>query len=121
MLKSKYWKSFKHTLHTLFPIAPHDFATTHSADITIFSGKTLEPKFTITSVFADFATSVAFRYDGKLLAAGDLAGIELHIGPALVEDGGFKCKIESDGGEIGELRMGPPLDFKDLISDLALE
>ncbi|KAL2499815.1 Protein SLOW WALKER 1 [Abeliophyllum distichum] len=88
--ESKYWKSFKIpkdietipsksfiypiTSIAFSPIAPHDFAATHSANITIFSGKTLEPKSTIASAFADSATSAAFRCDGKLLAAGDLTG-----------------------------------------------
>ncbi|KAL2522843.1 Protein SLOW WALKER 1 [Forsythia ovata] len=91
------------THYTLFPIAHHDFTVTHSANITIFSGKTLEPKTTIASAFVDSATFVAFRCDGKLLAVGYLTGTELHMGSTPVEDGGFKYKIGSDGGEIGEL------------------
>ncbi|KAL2459668.1 protein SLOW WALKER 1-like [Forsythia ovata] len=105
---SSYWKSFKHTLS---PIAHHDFAATHSANVTIFFGKTLEPKSTIASTFSNSATSVAYRYNGKLLAVGDLTGTELQMDPTPVEDGGFKCKIGSDGGEIGELHMGPPLEY----------
>ncbi|KAL2522792.1 Protein SLOW WALKER 1 [Forsythia ovata] len=62
------------THYTLFPIAPHDFTVTHSANITIFSGKTFKPKTTIASAFVDSATSVAFRCDRKLLAVGYLTG-----------------------------------------------
>ncbi|KAL2502946.1 hypothetical protein Fot_36794 [Forsythia ovata] len=74
---------------------------------------TLESKFTIASAFSNSnsATSAAFCCDGKLLATGDLTGTELHTGPAPVENGGFKCKIGSDGGEIGELHMGLPLEY----------
>ncbi|KAI3449563.1 hypothetical protein Pfo_006228 [Paulownia fortunei] len=87
--ESKYWKSFKipadilttpskslnHPITSLSfsPVAPHDFAASHSANLTIFAGKTLEPKFTVTS-FSDAAASASFRCDGKLLAAGDLTG-----------------------------------------------
>ncbi|KZV32379.1 hypothetical protein F511_03662 [Dorcoceras hygrometricum] len=87
--ESKYWRSFKipkdisttpsksliYPINSISfsPVAPHDFAVTHSASVTIFSGQNLEPKPTI-SYFSDAATSVSFRCDGKLLAAGDLTG-----------------------------------------------
>ncbi|KAH6796524.1 transducin family protein / WD-40 repeat family protein [Perilla frutescens var. hirtella] len=87
--EAKYWKSFKipkdiETTPTksftfpinsiaFSPIDPHDFAATHSASISIFSGKTLEPKSTISD-FSSTAASASFRCDGKLLAAGDLKG-----------------------------------------------
>ncbi|KAK4407072.1 protein SLOW WALKER 1 [Sesamum angolense] len=87
--ESKYWKSFKIpkdiettpskslnypiTSLSFSPVAPHDFAATHSASFTVFSGKTLEPKFTVKD-FSDAAASASFRCDGKLLAAGDLTG-----------------------------------------------
>ncbi|KAL2527973.1 Uncharacterized protein Fot_20574 [Forsythia ovata] len=38
------------------------------------------------------------------LAARDLMRKELQMGLAPVEDGGFKCKIERDGEEIGGLQ-----------------
>ncbi|XP_059660556.1 protein SLOW WALKER 1 [Cornus florida] len=82
--ESKYWKSFKpQPIQTLIssitslsfsPTAPHDFAATHSATVTIFSAQTLEPKSTI-SAFSDTATSASFRSDGRLLAAGSLSGL----------------------------------------------
>ncbi|KAL2555770.1 protein SLOW WALKER 1 [Forsythia ovata] len=81
--KSKYWKSFKipkslNRPHQFrrhpFRRSSHDFAATHSSNITIFFDKTLEPKSTIALAFADFATSVAFRRNEKLLAARDLTG-----------------------------------------------
>ncbi|KAL3827881.1 hypothetical protein ACJIZ3_016683 [Penstemon smallii] len=87
--ESKYWKSFKIpkdiettpsksltypiTSLSFSPIAPHDFATTNSATLTIYSGQTLEPKSTINA-FADTASSASYRCDGKLIAAGDLTG-----------------------------------------------
>ncbi|KAL1559695.1 protein SLOW WALKER 1-like [Salvia divinorum] len=87
--EAKYWRSFKipKDIETTpsksftFPINsiafsptdPHDFVATHSASVSIFSGKTLEPKPTISS-FSDTAAAVSFRCDGKLLAAGDLTG-----------------------------------------------
>ncbi|XP_051143589.1 protein SLOW WALKER 1 [Andrographis paniculata] len=88
--ESKYWKSFKtpkdiHTNSFTFPltslsfspVAPHDFAAAHSASISIFSGKTLDLKSSITA-FSDAAASTSFRCDGKLLAAGDLTGT-IHV------------------------------------------
>ncbi|KAL4588223.1 hypothetical protein LXL04_001105 [Taraxacum kok-saghyz] len=81
--ESKYWKSFKPkqtptlvssiTALAFSPTAPHDFAATHSATVTIFSSQTLEPKSTISS-FKDTATSACFRSDGQLLAAGSYSG-----------------------------------------------
>ncbi|XP_047943350.1 protein SLOW WALKER 1-like isoform X3 [Salvia hispanica] len=87
--EAKYWRSFKipKDIETTpsksftFPInsiafsptAPHDFVATHSASVSIFSGKTLDPKPPISS-FSDTAAAVSFRCDGKLLAAGDLTG-----------------------------------------------
>ncbi|KAI3460848.1 hypothetical protein Pfo_017511 [Paulownia fortunei] len=90
--ESKYWRSFKIpkdittpsksfvypiTSLSFSPIAPYDFAATHSASVSIFSGKTLEPKSTIAA-FSDTAASASFRCDGKLLAAGDLTGT-IHV------------------------------------------
>lgn len=86
--ESNYWKSFKTPKEiqtpqklvssissiTFSPPSPHDFATTHSATVSIFSGKTLEPKTTISSAFRDTVTSASFRSDGRLIAAGDLSG-----------------------------------------------
>ncbi|KAL0419959.1 UNVERIFIED_CONTAM: hypothetical protein Sradi_1409400 [Sesamum radiatum] len=73
--ESKYWKSFKIpkdiettpskslnypiTSLSFSPVAPHDFAATHSASFTVFSGKTLEPKFTVKD-FSDAAASASF-------------------------------------------------------------
>ncbi|KAL6502830.1 hypothetical protein OROHE_023998 [Orobanche hederae] len=87
--ESKYWRSFKIpkdiettpsksftypiTSISFSPVAPHDFAATHSASLTTFNGKTLDPRSTI-SAFSDTAASASFRCDGKLLAAGDLTG-----------------------------------------------
>lgn len=89
--ESKFWRSFKtpKNLETSSLIAsatsisfasttPHDFAVTHSATVTIFSGQTLEPKSTISSAFSDTATSGSFRSDARLLAAGDLSG-SVHV------------------------------------------
>ncbi|KAL8513488.1 hypothetical protein ACS0TY_012814 [Phlomoides rotata] len=91
--ESKYWRSFKipkdidttpsksyvYPINAIAfsPVEPHDFAATHSANVTIFSGKTLERKSTIAS-FANTAASASFRCDGKLLAAGDLTGT-IHV------------------------------------------
>ncbi|XP_009788341.1 protein SLOW WALKER 1-like [Nicotiana sylvestris] len=85
--ESKYWRSFKTpkdlqsqtlvsaiTSLSFSPISPHDFAATHSATVSIFSGQTLEPKTTISSAFKDTVTSASFRSDGRLIAAGDLSG-----------------------------------------------
>lgn len=86
--ESKYWKSFKspkeiQTPQTLVssinsivfsPTSPHDFSAAHSATVSIYSGKTLEPKTTISSAFRDTVTSASFRSDGRLIAAGDLSG-----------------------------------------------
>ncbi|KAL8213996.1 hypothetical protein R6Q57_003445 [Mikania cordata] len=81
--ESNYWKSFKPkqtqtlvssiTSLAFSPTAPHDFAATHSATLTIFSSQTLEPKSTI-SAFKDTATSACFRSDGQLIAAGSYSG-----------------------------------------------
>ncbi|KAI3526809.1 hypothetical protein L1887_06072 [Cichorium endivia] len=81
--ESKYWKSFKPkqtqtlvssiTSLSFSPTAPHHFAATHSATVTIFSSQTLEPKSTISS-FKDTATSACFRSDGQLIAAGSYSG-----------------------------------------------
>ncbi|KAL3531403.1 hypothetical protein ACH5RR_010725 [Cinchona calisaya] len=89
--ESKYWRSFKTpkdlqikslissiTSISFAPTTPHDFAVTHSATVSIFSSQTLEPKATISSPFTDTATSVSFRSDARLLAAGDLAG-SVHV------------------------------------------
>ncbi|KAG8370679.1 hypothetical protein BUALT_Bualt13G0008400 [Buddleja alternifolia] len=91
--ESKYWKSFKipKDIETLpsksltypitsisfSPVSPHDFAATHSASVTIFSGKTLESKSKISD-FSDAAAAASYRCDGKLLAAGDLTGT-IHV------------------------------------------
>ncbi|KAK9077091.1 hypothetical protein SSX86_005427 [Deinandra increscens subsp. villosa] len=81
--ESKYWKSFKLkqpqtlvssiTSLAFSPTAPHDFAATHSATVTIFSSQTLDRKSTIAS-FKDTATSACYRSDGQLLAAGSYSG-----------------------------------------------
>ncbi|PHU02177.1 Protein SLOW WALKER 1 [Capsicum chinense] len=89
--ESKYWKSFKTpkqqspqslvssiTSITFSPISPHDFAATHSATLSIFSGKSLEPKTTISSAFKDVVTTASYRSDGRLIAAGDLSG-SVHV------------------------------------------
>lgn len=89
--ESKFWRSFKtpQDLETSSLVAsatsisfasttPHDFAVTHSANVTIFSGKTLERKSNISSAFSDTATSASFRSDARLLAAGDLSG-SVHV------------------------------------------
>ncbi|CAN4121949.1 unnamed protein product [Withania somnifera] len=89
--ESKYWKSFKtpkneeqiQTPQTLVssitsisfsPITPHDFAATHSATVSIFSGQSLQPKKAISSIFKDVVTSASYRCDGRLIAIGDLSG-----------------------------------------------
>ncbi|CAN4124683.1 unnamed protein product [Withania somnifera] len=87
--ESKYWKSFKTPkneqlqIQTLIssitsisfsPIIPHDFAATHSATVSIFSGQSLQPKTTISSVFKDIVTCASYRCDGRLIAVGDLSG-----------------------------------------------
>ncbi|KAJ9543109.1 hypothetical protein OSB04_022816 [Centaurea solstitialis] len=82
--ESKYWKSFKPkptqtlvssiTSIAFSPVAPYDFAATHSATVTIFSSQTLEPKSTIAA-FKDTATSATYRSDGQLIAAGSYSGL----------------------------------------------
>ncbi|KAK2966294.1 hypothetical protein RJ640_018105 [Escallonia rubra] len=84
--ESKYWRSFKSpdpqnpkklissiTSLSFSPAAPHDFAATHSATVSIFSAATLEHKSTL-SAFTDTATSASYRSDGRLLAAGSYSG-----------------------------------------------
>jgi U3 small nucleolar RNA-associated protein 15 len=56
------------------PISPHDFAITSSTRIQVFSSKTREVVKTF-SRFKDTVYSGEFRFDGKLLVAGDASGL----------------------------------------------
>ncbi|KAK6120104.1 hypothetical protein DH2020_046140 [Rehmannia glutinosa] len=109
--ESKYWRSFKipkdiettpsksfvYPINSISfsPAAPYDFAATHSVNVTIFSGKTLERKSRI-STFYDTAASASFRCDGKLLAAGDLTGTVHVFDP--------KADVKPKGKTPGHLR-----------------
>lgn len=82
--ESKYWSSFKThpipdlissiTSLTFSPAAPHDFAATYSASLSLFSSQTLSSKSKIFS-FSDIAYSASFRSDGLLLAASSQSGL----------------------------------------------
>ncbi|XP_031473970.1 protein SLOW WALKER 1 [Nymphaea colorata] len=85
--ESNYWRSFKTRQLTLprlsssavsfvhfSPAPPHDFVLTSSASLTLFSSSTLRPISSITD-FPDVAFSGAFRFDGKLVAAGCQSGV----------------------------------------------
>ncbi|RYR70820.1 hypothetical protein Ahy_A02g005123 isoform A [Arachis hypogaea] len=84
--ESKYWSSFKNTQIqnlisvpslTFSPSSPHPFAAAHSATVSIYKPQNDpldSPTTTITS-FKDVVSSLSFRSDGRLLAAGDLSGL----------------------------------------------
>lgn len=82
--EQRYWKGYTNTQivkehnavsHICFnPIAPHDFAITSSTRIQVFSSRTRE----VTKSFSRFKDTVysgEYRYDGKLLVAGDASGL----------------------------------------------
>lgn len=82
--EQKYWRTYTNTQlvkehnavsHIDFnPISPHDFAITSSTRIQVFSSKTREVVKTF-SRFKDTVYSGEFRFDGKLLVAGDASGL----------------------------------------------
>ncbi|MED6220302.1 hypothetical protein PIB30_043660 [Stylosanthes scabra] len=84
--ESKYWSSFKNTQIqnlisvpslTFSPSSPHSFAAAHSATVSIYKPQNdpLDSPTTTINSFKDVVSSVSFRSDGRLLAAGDLSGL----------------------------------------------
>lgn len=82
--EQRYWRKYTNTQlvkehnavsHIAFnPISPFDFAVTSSTRIQVFSSKTREVVKTF-SRFKDTVYSGEFRFDGKLLVAGDASGL----------------------------------------------
>ncbi|KAJ3416503.1 snoRNA-binding rRNA-processing protein [Chytridiales sp. JEL 0842] len=82
--EAKYWKKFRSpvlvkeyasiTSIQFSPTRPHDFAVTSSTRVQIYSPATHAVRKTI-SRFKDVAYSGNIRNDGKLLVAGDAAGV----------------------------------------------
>lgn len=82
--EQKYWRSFGNTqlvkehnaiTHISFnPVSPYDIAVTSSARIQVFSSKTRQMIKTFLR-FKETAYSGEYRYDGKLLIAGDSSGL----------------------------------------------
>lgn len=82
--EQRYWRGYTNTQlvkehnavsHIAFnPLAPHDFAITSSTRIQVFSSRTREVVKTF-SRFKDTVYSGEYRYDGKLLVAGDASGL----------------------------------------------
>ncbi|KAH3678560.1 hypothetical protein WICMUC_001369 [Wickerhamomyces mucosus] len=82
--EQRYWRGYTGTQlvkehnavsHICFnPISPHDFAITSSTRIQVFSSKTREVVKTF-SRFKDTVYSGEYRFDGKLLVAGDASGL----------------------------------------------
>ncbi|GMM33473.1 snoRNA-binding rRNA-processing protein [Saccharomycopsis crataegensis] len=82
--EQRYWRSFGNTqlvkehnaiTHITFnPASPHDIAVTSSTRIQVFSSKTRQVVKTF-SRFKETAYSGEYRYDGKLLVAGDSSGL----------------------------------------------
>jgi len=82
--EQRYWRGYTNTQlvkehnavsHICFnPISPHDFAITSSTRIQVFSSRTREVVKTF-SRFKDTVYSGEYRYDGKLLVAGDASGL----------------------------------------------
>lgn len=56
------------------PVEPHDFAVTASTRVAIYSAQSDQVKKTI-SRFTDIAYSGSFRYDGRVVVAGNAAGV----------------------------------------------
>lgn len=82
--EQRYWRAYTSTQlvkehnavsHICFnPVSPHDFAITSSTRIQVFSSKTREVVKTF-SRFKDTVYSGEYRFDGKLLVAGDASGL----------------------------------------------
>ncbi|KAH3674308.1 hypothetical protein WICPIJ_009587 [Wickerhamomyces pijperi] len=82
--EQRYWRTYASTQlvkehnavsHICFnPISPHDFAITSSTRIQVFSSKTREVVKTF-SRFKDTVYCGEYRFDGKLLVAGDASGL----------------------------------------------
>lgn len=82
--EQRYWRGYTNTQlvkehnavnHICFnPVSPHDFAVTSSTRIQVFSSKTREVAKTF-SRFKDTVYSGEYRFDGKLLVAGDASGL----------------------------------------------
>lgn len=82
--EQRYWRGYTNTQlvkehnavsHIAFnPISPYDFAVTSSTRIQVFSSKTREVIKTF-SRFKDTVYSGEYRFDGKLLVAGDASGL----------------------------------------------
>lgn len=81
--ESKYWKSFALSKEEMFygapncidfnPINPRNFIVTGSSRITLYDATTNNSQRSYTR-FSDEAYSGKYRYDGKLIVAGDKSG-----------------------------------------------
>lgn len=79
-----YWARFRGDFHSQqpssvttldwSPAAPHDLAVTASTRVAVLDARTLETRHLITK-FRSAALSGRFRADGRLLCAGDEAGV----------------------------------------------